>query len=264
MRCPVCNSDRSGPLFKGSFYLLRLCRECGTNFQERSGRPAKDYGEGYFTSNHRNAYGKTYMEDEENIREISRRRLSIIERMTPAGGRLLDIGSAMGLFCHEASRRGFRAAGVEISAYAREFAGREFGVTTYGRIEDAEGPFDAVTLWFVLEHMEDPQFWIRQCRGLLTGGGIMGIAVPSAAGALARFNRKLYERIRPEEHYFEPSPRGLRLLLERNGFSQRRIEYFGLHPERVHLPGWAVLKELQKMLHLGDTFEIYGTRQDAG
>ncbi|MBN1534743.1 MAG: class I SAM-dependent methyltransferase [Spirochaetes bacterium] len=259
MRCPVCGSDGSRPLFEGSFYLLRLCLRCGSNFQVRTGTPSTSYEREYFTSGHRNAYGTTYMEDEANIRAIARRRLEIIERMIPAGGGILDIGSAMGLFCHEATRRGFRATGVEISEYARDFAGREFGVTSRATLDEVEGPFDAVTLWFVLEHMEEPRSWLRRCRSLVSDGGIICLAVPNAAGALARFNGSLYRRLRPQEHFFEPTPGALRLLLKASGFSMNRIEYFGLHPERVHLPDWTVIRTLQRKLRLGDTFEVYGT-----
>ena len=140
MNCPVCDSPDSSAVYTGSFYILRRCRACRTNFQERTGQSPKQYEEDYFQSNHREAYGRTYIEDEANIRAIAGRRLGIIGGMIPAGGRILDIGSALGIFCDEAARRGYRAEGVEISDYARTYAKKTFGVASHAAIGEATGP----------------------------------------------------------------------------------------------------------------------------
>ena len=261
MKCPACDSTDHELIHTGGFYLLHRCRTCGTNFQERTGPPSKRYEEDYFGSNHRKAYGKTYIEDEANIRAIAGRRLGIIAGMIPAGGRILDIGSALGIFCDEAARRGFGAEGVEISGYARAFAKKTFGVASGADIGKVRGRFDAVTLWYTLEHVERPREFLRGVLPLLEEGGVIAVAVPNGAGACARFNGKKYYAIRPEEHFFEPSPRGLELLLGGCGCGIVRKEFFGLHPDRVGLPDTGLLRGVQKALRLGDTFEVYARRQ---
>lgn len=257
MNCPVCESSASSVVHTGSFYLLRRCNACRTNFQERTGAPSKGYGEDYFQSNHRAAYGKTYIEDEENIRAIAGRRLGIIGRLIPAGGRILDVGSALGIFCDEAARRGFRAEGVEVSGYARRFAKERFGVVSHADVRAAKGPYDALALWYTLEHMEAPRAFLGQALKLVAPGGVIAVAVPNGAGACARFNREKYYAIRPEEHFFEPSPRGLKRLLGECGCGIVRTEFFGLHPDRVGLPDRQAVRSVQKALRLGDTFEMY-------
>ena len=259
MNCPVCDFPDSIVIYTGGFYLLRRCRSCRTNFQERTGAPTKHYGEDYFQSNHRAAYGTTYIEDEANIRAIAGRRLGIISRLIPAGGRILDVGSALGIFCDEAARRGFRAEGVEISGYARTFAKKTFGVESRADTGGAKGPFDALTLWYTLEHMEAPRAFVRRALPLLGNGGVIAVAVPNGAGACARFNGEKYYAIRPEEHFFEPSPRGLKRLLAECGCGIVRTEFFGLHPDRVGLPDRQAVRSAQKALRLGDTFEVYAT-----
>jgi 2-polyprenyl-3-methyl-5-hydroxy-6-metoxy-1,4-benzoquinol methylase len=261
MKCPVCNSADYAPVYAGGFYRLHRCRACGSNFQERSGAPAKRYEEDYFGSNHRQAYGKTYLEDEANIRAMAGRRLGVIAGLIRTGGRILDIGSALGIFCDEAVRRGFRAEGVEISGYARTFAKRTFGVESRAGIGEVRGPYDAITLWYTVEHVEEPRSFMRAVLPLLDKSGVIAIAVPNGAGACARFKKNRYYAIRPEEHYFEPSPRGMKLMLEEQGCDIVRTEFFGLHPDRVGLPDRQAVRSLQKALRLGDTLEVYARRQ---
>jgi 2-polyprenyl-3-methyl-5-hydroxy-6-metoxy-1,4-benzoquinol methylase len=259
MNCPVCNNPANDVVHTGSFYVLRRCRSCKSNFQERTGAPSKRYDGDYFEANHRDAYGKTYIEDEANIRAMAGRRLGVLARMIRPGGRILDIGSALGIFCDEARRRGFDAEGVEISAYARAFAKETFGVVSHPDLAEARGPFDAIALWYTLEHVEEPRSFLGAALSLLAPGGVVAVAVPNGAGACARFNPAKYHAIRPEEHFFEPSPRGLKTLLAGEGCRVVRTEFFGLHPERVGLPDRQAVRTFQKAMRLGDTFEVYAS-----
>lgn len=262
MECILCHSDNSRKLFDGPFYTLHLCLSCGSNFQERHNRGGQppDYDEEYFKSGHTRAYGRTYIGDEQNIREISRRRLRYLRKIVKPGGRLLDIGSAMGLFCDEARAAGLSPEGLEISGYAREFSSSTFNIKVWRDIRECKGSFDAATLWFTLEHMDSPAEWINNVRLLLNDGGVIAVSAPNSAGAFARFNPGEYYRKRPPEHLFEPSPHAMKDLLERSGFHTIRIEYFGLHPERISLPQSGLFKIMQKIAGLGDTFEIYAKK----
>ena len=266
MNCPVCGSAESRVLRNDERQILRSCLSCGSNFAERRKKPAKKYNEDYFKGNHKKAYGKTYSEDEQNIRAFSKRRLGVIRKLvskngTVTGPRLLDIGSALGTFCDEANHNGFDTAGVEISAFARRYAKEKYRLNTFSSLGQVKGKYDCVTLWFTLEHMDDPESWIKRARSLLSRGGLIALSVPNGAGAFARFNPKKYYTARPEEHVFEPSLKGMRRMLERLGFEVKASRIFGLHPERLGLPEWPVLKTLQKILKLGDTFEIYALRK---
>ncbi len=260
MKCPLCGNQKNKVIYKGGFYMLHLCLNCRSNYQERKGKSSKKYKKDYFQNNHVKAYGKTYLEDEKSIRIISRRRLRILRKILPSGESNLDIGSALGIFCHEAKLQGFHSKGVEISKYARDFAKKRFNISSYSGIEKINERFNAVTLWYCLEHMEDPRSWIKKAVKLLNKNGILALAVPNAAGAYALFNKKDYFKKRPEEHYFEPSPEGIKTLLKENGFRIERIEFFGLHPERIKLPDWLMIRMIQKALRLGDTFEVYARK----
>lgn len=264
-RCPVCGSSLRTAVHRATDHTLYRCRRCGTSHKYFLREPAKAYDESYFGTNHAAAYGKTYLEDEPAIREFSRRRLDVIRALLPPLERpsLLDCGSALGVFASEAVSRGFDAKGLEISEHARGVARERFGVESFADVPECGGPFDAVTMWFFLEHMDNPEAWLLRARGILADGGILALGLPSAGGPLARFNTRLYAKIRPEEHYFEPSPEAMRRLVRKCGFEVLKTECFGLHPDRAGLPRWKGLMRLQKRLELGDTFELYARKLPA-
>ncbi|MEQ8352003.1 MAG: methyltransferase domain-containing protein [Leptospiraceae bacterium] len=94
-----------------------------------------DYGPDYFLSEYESQYGKSYLEDEPNLRRLAASRLDWMDRVlvhsglevdwSARGPTLLEIGSAAGFFLDEAKQRGYRTLGVEISRYASEIAQRK-------------------------------------------------------------------------------------------------------------------------------------------
>lgn len=260
IKCPLCGSVEKKELWKSSYFLLYACGDCGTNYQDLFRKIPKEYDASYFEANHRKAYGKTYLEDEANIRSYARRRLGVIRKIMKSGGtgKLLDIGSALGTFCDEARKAGFSSEGVEVSRFARDFAKKTYGLKSYPELKKpGKEKYGCVTMWFTLEHMDDPDRKIADIKKVLRPGGVLALSVPNGGGTYARFNPSRYFIARPAEHRFEPTLRGMRTLLEKHGFRTVRTEIFGLHPERFGLPGLGFIKRLIRFLKWGDTFEIY-------
>lgn len=261
--CPVCGSENRRALSRGPKATLFTCGKCRSSYNYYLESPESLYDEEYFGKNHQERYGTDYEEDP-NIRIFARRRLSLLKKMLrtgPHAPRLLDFGSAMGIFGDEAVKNGFNAEGVEINPAARKYAAEKFNFSSFSDIEETTGRFDAVTAWFLLEHLPDPAAWLKSVRERLHDRGILALSVPSSAGLLAAWNPALYKKIRPAEHYFEPTPKALEALLSRCGYRVLKREIFGLHPGRAGLPDHAAVKTVQKMLGMGDTFELYAERR---
>ena len=73
-------------------------------------------------------------------------------------GRLLDIGTGTGYFADTMNRAGWQVEAVEKNAGARVFAKESFRmeVKPDTALKDFEpGSFDVITLWHVMEHLED-------------------------------------------------------------------------------------------------------------
>lgn len=261
-RCPVCMSLKKKAIDRTTSYTLFVCLGCRSNYQYRYLEVDKPYDESYYKENHQAAYGKSYLEDEPAIRSYSKRRLKILKSLFnhKNGQKLVEVGSALGLFLDEARVAGFTVNGVEISEYARNYCEERFQIPCYSNLEHLPGSLDALCLWFTLEHMPVLSEWISLASERIKKDGIFAFSVPNGNGAYARFNRKGYIKARPVEHLVEPSIEGLCKILKIYGFEMERLEIFGLHPSRYFMPPWGLFKLLQKALRLGDTFEIYARK----
>jgi hypothetical protein len=77
-------------------------------------------------------------------------RCAMLSRHLPAGAAVLDIGAGDGRFVRAARAAGFKAFGAEIIPRATQ------ALRDAGLYADAGMPCDAVTLWDVIEHLEEP------------------------------------------------------------------------------------------------------------
>jgi SAM-dependent methyltransferase len=93
----------------------------------------------------------------------------------PSDGRILDLGCATGDFLAYATAAGFRPTGVDLNpGLAKKSMDRGFDVHC-GDLRELNLPaeFDAVTLWDVIEHVDDPVGVLRACRQVLRPGGLV-------------------------------------------------------------------------------------------
>jgi SAM-dependent methyltransferase len=164
-----------------------------------------------------------YVEEEEGQRATARAVLERIERYAPQadGRRLLDLGCWVGFLLSEAEARGWRAEGVEPSAFAAAYAREQLGLTVQEtdlfEAELDEGAFAALVMGDVIEHLIDPGAALRRCRELLRPDGVLALILPDAGSPLARaMGRRWWSVIPTHVQYFTRS--SLARLLEREGF----------------------------------------------
>lgn len=108
--------------------------------------------------------------------------LELLERHAP-GRRLLDIGSGPGFFLDAGRERGWQVLGFEPSPAAADYS-RARGIAVVNDFfsaakAKAHGPFDAVSMSMVLEHVRDPIPLIEEVRNLLVPGGLLFVASPN-------------------------------------------------------------------------------------
>jgi 2-polyprenyl-3-methyl-5-hydroxy-6-metoxy-1,4-benzoquinol methylase len=203
-----------------------LCLSCGTAVL--SHRP--DASHFAVTDDERDFYGRRYWHEyqaerefpeiEERVRaDLSDRCLfwlaNILEFVTPPG-RILEIGCGHGGFVALLSELGFQAEGTELSPWVTEFARRAFGIRVHcGLLEslNLSPGMAGVCSFDVLEHVADPQQFLRQARDLLDGDGVLFLQTPWYRG-----EGPSWSMFQPGEHVFLFSEKAARLLLERSGF----------------------------------------------
>jgi SAM-dependent methyltransferase len=230
-----------------AFDLLR-CRGCGLIRVEPMPDPEtvrRLYTENYFDRDFSCGVRKgTYLENEAMRVTEYREILSEIRARKP-DGRLLEVGCAAGSFLNYARRSGYRVEGVDISEWAAETAGEQFGVeVSVGRLMEIEFPDESFEIIFfgdLLEHESDPLEFMNEVRRLLKPGGLVAVKVPTYVDSfyfrmarlvpktllLALLNNRLLRAMKlshegpdaPPYHLYEFSRRTLALLCEKVGLN---------------------------------------------
>jgi 2-polyprenyl-3-methyl-5-hydroxy-6-metoxy-1,4-benzoquinol methylase len=168
-----------------------------------------------------------YDADPERRRYESHRRLRLVQRFV-RGGRLVEIGSAVGYFLDAAKRAGFEVTGIEPAEELARTARERFGVDARaGFIEDAElepGSFDVACAWHVLEHIPEPLAVLRNLHRVVGRGGVLALEVPNAASRQAERLGAAWPHWDPAHHVGHYTPAALRALVERAGFDVALID----------------------------------------
>ncbi|MBN9221601.1 MAG: class I SAM-dependent methyltransferase [Mesorhizobium sp.] len=159
----------------------------------------------------------------------ARRLVKLVGAFCPAPARLLDVGAGIGLLLDEAEKRGFSAVGVEpsrwLSARAQQ-GGHEVhcGVLPH---KDIVGPFDAVCLIDVIEHVSDPVGLLRTIRDVMAPDGKLIMVTPDVKSVMARLMGRNWWHFRAAHiGYFD------RTTLE------KACRAAGLRPIHVSRPCW--------------------------
>lgn len=108
--------------------------------------------------------------------------IRLLERYRPRG-RLIDVGTNLGMFVRRARGHGWELHGVEPSPGLAAIAARHEGVDIRaGSLEDARYPsdhFDVAVLTDVLEHVPEPYPLLAEIRRVLVPGGVLLVKVPN-------------------------------------------------------------------------------------
>lgn len=269
-QCPACLSDESRSIGGN----LHYCLKCKIAFN--SSHLPKAYGSEYFIEEYRSQYGKTYIEDFENIAALSKRRLITISKYLKSiqyGTELslLDIGSAAGFFLKTARDNGIASVtGIEISEFAARYCRDHFNIPVIQQSFDGitfESMYTIITAWFFIEHTADPVGTIMKIFGALSPGGIFACSVPSIFGPSYHFNRTEWINTHPSDHLLDFTPAGARTLLKRCGFRKIYVHASGIHPERVLNPSSLLFRPFSliyrifsRMTGYSDTIEVYALK----
>lgn len=190
-KCPYCQNPVSTPylkvrdefLTKEPFEIL----ECSTcHLLYTSPRPAPDRIGAYYQSDE-------YLSHQENksgfipkiyeaVKSVNlKRKFRLATEGLPVG-KMLEIGCGVGDFLLLAKNNGWDVTGIEPSANAKAIAQQRLGFLPLDPSETASldsYSFDVITMWHVLEHVDNLMEQAMQIARLLKPHGRLVIAVPN-------------------------------------------------------------------------------------
>lgn len=180
MRCPLRACARPAELrYRLRRFDVAECGTCGLLFRHPlPGREERDalYRDAQYLAS---AYFDTSMDPRSFEVRMHRESLRAMARLRGGAGAVLDVGCGAATFLRIAREEGWKTQGVELSPpLAREARSRFRLDVTEGDFLDFRpeaGPYDAITLWDVLEHALDPEAVLAHARSLLAEAGILAI-----------------------------------------------------------------------------------------
>ncbi|MGZ8984411.1 MAG: class I SAM-dependent methyltransferase [Methylotenera sp.] len=147
--------------------------------------------------------------------------LELLTRKLRSGNplRILDFGCGQGQFLEMCDLYGFEAYGVDRSSAKRENA--RFS-RIFPELEDLESggvsTFHVITLFEVLEHLDDPRSQLELLKERLVTGGILVLETPDCSGVDGIVSRSDYQKIHPLDHINGFTPATMCKFAERLGF----------------------------------------------
>jgi 2-polyprenyl-3-methyl-5-hydroxy-6-metoxy-1,4-benzoquinol methylase len=226
--CPACRSERLSEAFRKLGFTYATCDACGTLFL--TPRPTNEMQLLYARESKAVEFWSThfYRETAEARRvKMFRPRAemvrSLIERNIALPSVFADVGSGYGIFLEEIKRLGCFETIVGIEpAPALANVCREKGFTVIEEmVEDVDRErlqCDLVTAFEVLEHVFDPETFLRACGRIVGPAGLLVFTTLTISGFDLQVLWSESKSIYPPHHINLISVEGMRRLVERSGF----------------------------------------------
>ncbi|NOR69218.1 MAG: methyltransferase domain-containing protein [Methylomarinum sp.] len=223
--CPCCKSDKFNIFFSSS-----QCKSIST-WQEFFYGSSDFIGDIYacsscnyrFINTIRDHYERFYKEQilaDSSSLDVFRRsyfqkvkgRLLTQFSEVPSNPSILDIGCAKGLWMELWQDKG-EVFGSEYSVECIKSL-KQKNITVLNQAEIKERKFDVISLFDVLEHIEDPYAYLKQVVESLLPGGLLVLGIPDMGKIMARILGHRYYLVCPMHFsYFER--KSIRFLMER-------------------------------------------------
>lgn len=230
--CPLCGSDALESAMEckdyyasGETYVLEKCSKCGFLFTQNvpdETEIGRYYETPAYISHSDTRKGLTNSLYHIVRKYMLKRKRLLVEKISGrTNGNLLDYGTGTGYFAQTMKEAGWHVTAIEKSEQARKTALDNFGLQvdseqTFSQLQS--GTFHVITLWHVLEHLQNLNEMWEQLRRLLTSDGHLVVAVPNCQSSDAGYYGNMWAAYDVPRHLWHFSPETMRQFAEKHGF----------------------------------------------
>jgi len=245
--CPVCGRGKRKTVYSSAnwhgrhllepavTFQIGVCEECGLLGPEDVVADRDYYQTFYPQGYHEDAASQGLLSRmwETFARHLLRNKIKTLRGFAPRKDRrlkLLDIGCGPGHFLSKLDRSVFEPHGLEpvgeaVAAAKKSGLDVVQGDVLLTPLGDAQ--YDIVTLWHVLEHIDQPGQALKRIHAALAPGGVLLITTPNTASFACSQGKEFWFHLDAPRHLHLFNDRNLTRLLEATGFD---VVY------RAHLP----------------------------
>lgn len=153
-------------------------------------------------------------------------KLNLINSFKTTEKKLLDVGCGTGDFLKICKNDNWKTIGIEPNESAKKIAKNKLGeeAVLYTNINEIKNlKFDVITLWHVLEHVSDLEFYISKLKSLLKPNGFLVIAVPNYKSFDAKYYKQFWAAFDVPRHLWHFSKKSISLLFQNEKFMLIKI-----------------------------------------
>ncbi|MFT5862677.1 MAG: 2-polyprenyl-3-methyl-5-hydroxy-6-metoxy-1,4-benzoquinol methylase [Flavobacteriales bacterium] len=189
------------------------------------------------TDGTRSFFEKVY----QGVKQIAlSRKHNLLKKHVPTQGTVLDIGAGTGDFLEFLSKKGWNIQGVEPSEQARSLAAKK-AIVLEKELPRDTSPFDAITMWHVLEHVYELEAQWSWLKTHLAMDGTLFIAVPNFESHDANVYSAHWAAYDVPRHLYHFSKKAIKRLAQEN-----QLEVVAVHPMKFDAYYVSLLSEKYK------------------
>ena len=240
--CPHCGSVNADQSFDLNGFWHKTCSECKTLYvsPRLSDTCIEElYSDDYYSE----MFTRSLLPVFEKRKELIGRRKfsqSVSHWGGQVSGRVLDIGAGIGEVTDVFREKGWATHAIEMNKVAVEWLQKRGHQEVFrGPLEDYATPhkYDIIMAWGVVEHVIDPNDFLKRVHELLAPGGLFVSEVPHGQCLLVDMARKTgmdpKRILMGEQHIVLYSTKAYLRLHERNGFEKIHIQTNGLDCDTI-------------------------------
>lgn len=234
--CPICNSSKTSKAFdavdhfstKETFPICD-CNSCGfrfTNYFPSVDTIGRYYDSPDYISHSDSRKGLINLLYHFFRKQMLKKKVNLVSKyVVPRQKdniRILDIGSGTGYFLNAAKERGYTVTGIEKDSNARDYAITNFGLN----VKDEQSLwaienelFDVITLWHVLEHIENLNEVVAKINSILKPNGVVIIALPNHDSYDAKKYKDFWAAYDAPRHLWHFTSNTVKKLLGKHQFN---------------------------------------------